>query len=129
MRKLLDIFAFDRGLVTDELARAALRRQHPAGISGSFFVDVPRTASALGGSLASPEADIRALPHETLIMHGREDQGDSFVKLAPAERAAGFHVRSCMCLAAAVTGRRLSTRHAFAQLVGNFLAEEDAWAA
>jgi len=25
-------------------------------------------------AMASPEADIRALPHETLVIHGREDK-------------------------------------------------------
>jgi 2-hydroxymuconate-semialdehyde hydrolase len=77
-------------------------------------------------SLASREEDIRALSHETLVIHGREDQVlplSNSLTLADWIQRAQLHVFG-RC------GHWTQIEHAarFTQLVGNFLAEADAQA-
>jgi 2-hydroxymuconate-semialdehyde hydrolase len=74
MRKLLDIFAFDRSLVSDELAELRYRASIRPGVQEAFASMFPEPRQQGVEALSSPEADIRALPHETLVIHGREDR-------------------------------------------------------
>ena len=48
MRKVLDVFAYSRELVNDELAKVALRGQHPAGLPGGVLGDVPGARGSAG---------------------------------------------------------------------------------
>jgi 2-hydroxymuconate-semialdehyde hydrolase len=73
MKKLLDIFAFDRTLVTDELAKLRYEASIRPGFQESFSAMFPAPRQRWLDALASPEADLQALRHETLIFHGRED--------------------------------------------------------
>ncbi|WP_420130729.1 alpha/beta fold hydrolase [Rhodoferax ferrireducens] len=127
MRKLLDIFAFDRGLVTDELARLRYDASIQPGFQEAFSSMFPAPRQRWVASLASPEADIQALPHETLIIHGREDQ---VLPLSNSIRLNALISRSQLHVFGRC-GHWTQIEHAarFAQLVGNFLAEDDAWAA
>jgi 2-hydroxymuconate-semialdehyde hydrolase len=75
MRELLDVFAFDRKLVNDELAELRYRASIREGVQEAFsqmFSPGPRQQYV--EALASREEDIRAMPHETLVIHGREDK-------------------------------------------------------
>jgi 2-hydroxymuconate-semialdehyde hydrolase len=75
MRALLDVFAYDRKLVSDELAELRYRASIRPGVQEAFaqmFSPGPRQRYV--DALASPEADIRALRHETLVVHGRDDK-------------------------------------------------------
>lgn len=74
MRKLLDIFAFDRTLVSDELAELRYKASIQPGFQEAFGAMFPAPRQNGVDALASLEQDIRALPHETLVVHGREDQ-------------------------------------------------------
>ncbi len=74
MRRLLDLFAFDRGLVSDELAKLRYEASIRPGFQESFAAMFPAPRQRWVDAMASAESDIRALPHETLIIHGREDQ-------------------------------------------------------
>ena len=74
MRKLLDIFAYDRSLVNDELAEMRYRASIRPGFQESFAAMFPAPRQRWVEALASQEADIRAIPHETLIIHGRDDK-------------------------------------------------------
>jgi len=74
MRHLLDLFAFDRNLVNDELARLRYEASIRPGFQESFAAMFPAPRQRWVDAMASPEADIRAIPHETLIIHGREDK-------------------------------------------------------
>jgi pimeloyl-ACP methyl ester carboxylesterase len=49
MRTLVNLFAYNKAIVTDELVGPALQRQHPSGFPRVILVDVPGAASALGG--------------------------------------------------------------------------------
>lgn len=74
MRKLLDVFAFDRALMTDELAELRYKASIQPGFQEAFASMFPAPRQNGVDALASREQDIRALQHETLVVHGREDQ-------------------------------------------------------
>ncbi len=74
MRGLLDLFAFDRSRVTDDLARMRYEASVRPGIQEAFAQMFPAPRQHGVNSLASDEAAIKALPHTTLIVHGREDK-------------------------------------------------------
>ena len=73
MRRLLDSFAYDRSLVTDELAKLRYEAAMRPGVQEAYAAMFPAPRQRWIESLASPEDKVRALPHETLIIHGRED--------------------------------------------------------
>jgi len=74
MRRIMDWFAYDRGLVTDELAQLRYEASARPGFQEAFGAMFPAPRQRWVDAMASPEAAIRALAHETLIVHGREDQ-------------------------------------------------------
>ncbi|WP_234086537.1 alpha/beta fold hydrolase [Azonexus sp. R2A61] len=74
MLDLLDIFAHDRGLVTDELAELRYQASIQPGFQESFAAMFPAPRQRWVDALASTEADIRAIKHKTLIIHGRDDR-------------------------------------------------------
>ncbi|PUA19436.1 alpha/beta fold hydrolase [Glaciimonas sp. PCH181] len=74
MRKLLDIFAYDRTLMSDELAELRYKASIQSGFQETFSSMFPAPRQNSVDALASREQDIRAIPHETLVIHGREDQ-------------------------------------------------------
>lgn len=74
MRRLIEMFAFDSGLVTEELIRAryeASLRPEARMIYERLF---PAPRQRWIDALASPEDAVRRLERETLVLHGREDQ-------------------------------------------------------
>ena len=124
MRALLDIFAFDRTLVNDELARLRYEASIRPGFQESFAEMFPAPRQRWVDAMASAEADIRALPHETLVIHGREDQViplSNSLTLAQWIPNAQLHVFG-HC------GHWTQIEHSdrFNRLVGDFLAEADA---
>ena len=75
MKGLLDVFAHDRKLVNDELAELRYRASTREGVQERFaqmFSPAPRQQYIQ--AMTTPEHKIRALPHETLVVHGREDK-------------------------------------------------------
>lgn len=74
MRALLDIFAFDRKLVNDELAKLRYEASVRPGYQEAFANMFPAPRQRWVDALASPEEAVRAITHETLIVHGREDR-------------------------------------------------------
>ena len=121
MRALLDIFAHSRALVTDELAQLRYQASIRPGFQESFGAMFPAPRQASVDAMASPEAAIRALPHQTLVIHGREDQViplQNSLTLAQWITRAQLHVFG-QC------GHWTQIEHAvrFNRLVGDFLAE------
>lgn len=124
MRSLLDIFVYDRSLVNDELARMRYEASVRPGFHESYAEMFPAPRQRWVDAMASPEADIRALPHETLVIHGREDQViplSNSLTLAQWIPNAQLHVFG-HC------GHWTQIEHnaRFNRLVGVFLAEADA---
>lgn len=74
MKGLLDIFAYNRALVTDELAELRYQASIRPGFQESFSAMFPAPRQRWVDAMTSALADIRALPHHTLIIHGRDDQ-------------------------------------------------------
>jgi len=73
MRRMLDIFAFDRTLVNDELAELRYRASMRPGVQEAYSSMFPAPRQRWVDSLATDETLIAGLPHEVLIVHGRED--------------------------------------------------------
>lgn len=124
MRELLDLFAHDRGLVNDELAELRYQASIRPGVQESFAAMFPAPRQRWVDALASEEHDIRSLPHEVLIIHGREDRvipvSNALRLLELIERAQLHLFGRC--------GHWTQIEHAarFARLVGDFLAEGEA---
>jgi 2-hydroxymuconate-semialdehyde hydrolase len=74
MRGLLNLFAFDRNRVTDDLARMRYEASVRPGIQEAFAQMFPAPRQNGVNNLASDAAAIKALPHTTMIVHGREDK-------------------------------------------------------
>lgn len=74
MRKVLDVFAYSRDLVNDELAEVRYRGSIQPGFQESFAAMFPAPRQRWVEAMCTPEDEIRRLPHRTLIVHGREDQ-------------------------------------------------------
>ena len=124
MLSLLDVFAYDRALVTDELAALRYQASIRPGFQEAFAAMFPAPRQRWVAAMESREQDIRQLPHATLIVHGREDKViplANSVTLSEWIQRAQLHVFG-QC------GHWTQIEHAarFAQLVENFLAEADA---
>jgi 2-hydroxymuconate-semialdehyde hydrolase len=123
MRGLLDVFAYNRNLVNDELARMRYEASIRPGFQEAFSQMFPAPRQRGVDGLASPVEAIRALPHETMVVHGREDKViplDSSYQLFGLIPKSQLHVFG-QC------GHWTQIEHAarFNQLVGDFFAEEE----
>jgi len=74
MRSVMGYFAYDTKLTTDELAEVRYQGATQPGFQESFSSMFPEPRQRWVSAMTSPEADIRALPHRALILHGREDK-------------------------------------------------------
>ncbi len=124
MRKVMDWFAYDRNLVTDELAQLRFEASIQPGFHESYSSMFPAPRQRWVEALASQEKDIRALPHETLVIHGREDQ---VLPVSNSITLASWILRSQLHVFGRC-GHWTQIEHAarFGRLVGDFLAEADA---
>jgi 2-hydroxymuconate-semialdehyde hydrolase len=121
MRRLLDIFAFDRKLVNDELARLRYEASIRPGFQESFSAMFPAPRQRWVDAMASDEADIGRIAQQTLVIHGREDP---VIPLSNSHRLAALIQRSQLHVYGQC-GHWTQIEHAarFARLVGDFLAE------
>ena len=74
MRAILDLFAYDRTLVNDELAQLRFRASTEPGMQEAFAAMFPAPRQRWVQDMATDESLIAALPHDTLIVHGRDDR-------------------------------------------------------
>jgi 2-hydroxymuconate-semialdehyde hydrolase len=121
MRELLDVFAYDRRLVNDELARLRYEASVRPGVHEAFAAMFPAPLQRWADAMASAEADVRRLAHEALVVHGREDR---VIPLANSLTLAEWLPRAQLH----VFGRcghwtQIEHPARFSQLVGDFLAE------
>jgi 2-hydroxy-6-oxo-octa-2,4-dienoate hydrolase len=73
MRRLLDIFAYDRSLVNDDLAEVRYRASVEPGFHEAFAQMFPAPRQRWVDSLVTGDDELAGLPHRTLVVHGRED--------------------------------------------------------
>lgn len=74
MKELLDIFAYNRKIVTDELAQLRYEASIRPGFQESFSSMFPAPRQNGIDAMESDEQDIKNIKNDTLIIHGREDK-------------------------------------------------------
>ena len=123
MRGLLDLFAHNRQLVNDDLAKLRYEASIRPGFQEAFAAMFPAPRQRWVDAMTSAEADIRALPHETLVLHGREDQ---VIPLANSLTLAQW-IPNAQLHVFGHCGHWTQLEHAdrFNRLVEDFLAEAD----
>ncbi|MDY0105693.1 MAG: alpha/beta fold hydrolase [Giesbergeria sp.] len=121
MRAIMDYFAFNKGLMSDDLARLRYEASARPGVQESYAAMFPAPRQRWVDAMASTEADIRALPHQTLLVHGRDDQ---VIPLSTSLTLSTWIPRSQLHVYGQC-GHWTQIEHAarFARLVGDFLAE------
>jgi pimeloyl-ACP methyl ester carboxylesterase len=123
MRKVMDYFAYDRSLVNDELAELRFKASIRPGFQEAFSSMFPAPRQRWVEALASPDDDIRAIPHETLILHGRDDQ------VVPLETSLRLHqlIVSSQLHVFGRCGHWVQIEHAagFIRQVQDFLSDAD----
>lgn len=73
MRKLMETFAYNSGLVTDAIVLSRHNASIRPGSHEAFSSLFPEPRQAKLDRLATPEEDIKAIQAPALIIHGRED--------------------------------------------------------
>ena len=123
MRRIMDVFAYDRKLVSDELAQLRYEASARPGVQESYASMFPAPRQRWVDALASSDKDIAAIDKETLIIHGREDK---VIPLETSLRLSQLISRSQLHVFGRC-GHWTQIEHSarFAQLVSNFLAEAD----
>jgi len=124
MRGVLDVFAYDRALVPDELAEVRYRASTQPGFQESFAAMFPAPRQRWVEAMRTSDEEIRALAHKTLIVHGREDQVipvDNSLRLMRLVENGDLHVFT-HC------GHWVQIERSadFNRLVGDFLADDAA---
>jgi pimeloyl-ACP methyl ester carboxylesterase len=74
MSRLLDIFAYDKSVLGPDLAQLRYDASVRPGARESYSAMFPAPRQKGVDALAVPEDALRSLPHDTLIVHGREDK-------------------------------------------------------
>ncbi|NMH96859.1 alpha/beta fold hydrolase [Pseudonocardia acidicola] len=74
MAQLLELFAYDRSLLGPDLAQLRYEASVRPGVHESYSAMFPAPRQAGIDALALSDDALRALPHDTLIVHGREDK-------------------------------------------------------
>jgi len=74
MRKVLDVFAYNRELVPDELAEVRYRASMQPGFQESYAAMFPAPRQRWVDEMRTPDEEITKITHRTLIVHGREDE-------------------------------------------------------
>src|SRR6266496_3036256 len=73
MRRRIRVFTFNESSVNDDLARLRLRAATRPGVHEAYASMFPAPRQDMVNAMALDETVIAALPHDTLIIHGRDD--------------------------------------------------------
>jgi 2-hydroxymuconate-semialdehyde hydrolase len=95
MRALVELFAYDPSIATDDLVRLRYEASIRPGYQDSYAAMFPAPRQRHVAALAQEESALRTLEHETLIVHGREDRViplESSLRLAELIPRAQLHV-------------------------------------
>ncbi|WP_139984087.1 alpha/beta fold hydrolase [Nocardioides litoris] len=74
MRRLLDVFAHDRSLVSDELAASRLAAATRPGVQEAFSAMFPAPRQRIVDALTIDEDLVRGIEAPVLVVHGRDDR-------------------------------------------------------
>ena len=122
MTKMMGYFAYNQKLLTPEIAESRYQASIRPGHQESYAALFPAPRERHIKALCTPEEKIRALPHEVLVVHGREDRVvplEASLKLHQLLQRSQLHVYG-QC------GHWTQVEKAdrFARLVLDFLGEE-----
>jgi len=123
MKAVMAWFAYDDSLMSDDLARMRYEASVRKGVQEAYAAMFPAPRQRWIEALASPEDRIRALLHETLVIHGREDR---VVPVANSMRLSQMIPRAQLHVFGQC-GHWTQIEHGgrFVRLVNDFLAEAD----
>lgn len=123
MRRLLDLFAYNRALVTDELAQLRYEASLRPGVQESYASMFPAPRQDGIRKISRSEADLGSIEHETLILHGRDDR---IIPVTVSERLFRC-LRNSQLHIFGNCGHWTQIEHnrRFNQLVSDFLLEAD----
>jgi 2-hydroxymuconate-semialdehyde hydrolase len=121
MRQLIELFAYDQSIATDDLVRMRYDASIRPGYQESYASMFPAPRQRHVRALARDEDALRALDNETLIVHGREDR---IIPLESSIRLFDLIPRSQLH----VFGRcghwtQIEQNARFCRLIADFLAE------
>ncbi|GAB2646257.1 alpha/beta fold hydrolase [Prescottella soli] len=121
MKKIMDIMAYDRSLVTDELAELRYRATIRPGAQEAFEMVFPEPRQRHLDAQIVPDDALAKIEHEVLILHGREDR---VVPVAASQHMFDTIPNSQLHVFGKC-GHWTQIEHAnrFQQLVGQFLGE------
>lgn len=74
MAAVMRTFAYDQALVGEDLVRMRYEASIRPGVQEAYASMFPAPRQRWVEAMAHAEADIRALPHKTLLVHGRDDR-------------------------------------------------------
>lgn len=73
MSHILKLFAYDRSLITDDIAQSRYTASMQPGFQESFSAMFPFPRQESVKMMASKEEDIKNIKHSCLIIHGKDD--------------------------------------------------------
>lgn len=119
MREVLELFAVDHSRIEDSLVGLRLRAATRPGAQEAWRAMFPPPRQARLDALDTPDDALRALPHTTLVVHGRDD---AVIPLSNAHRLLELIPRSQLH----VFGQcghwvQIEQREAFLDVLGVFL--------
>jgi 2-hydroxymuconate-semialdehyde hydrolase len=74
MREIVNGFAYNKSLINDALIESRYKASIRPGVQEAWAAMFPAPRQRWIDLMALPEEQIRKLPHDFLIVHGREDQ-------------------------------------------------------
>jgi len=74
MRRLVELFAFDQAIVTDELVQMRYQASVDPTVRDAFAAMFPEPLQAGLDDLALTEEELRSIEHPVLLAHGYHDQ-------------------------------------------------------
>lgn len=74
MTKMLNLFVDDKSIATEDLAKMRYEASVEPGFQESFAAMFPAPRQQWVDFMAYPDEEIAKIPHDTLIIHGREDE-------------------------------------------------------
>jgi 2-hydroxymuconate-semialdehyde hydrolase len=95
MKEMLNLFVDDKSIVTDDLAKMRYDASIEPGFQEAFSAMFPAPRQQWVDSMAFDDDVIAKIPHETLIVHGRDDVViplENAVKLIQLVKNAQLHV-------------------------------------
>ena len=121
MREIVNFFAFNKSLINDALIESRYKASIRPGVQEAWAAMFPAPRQRWIELMALPAEKIRALPHEFLIFHGREDQ---IIPVASSEKLFELIPRAQLHLFGRC-GHWTQIEHAarFNRMVGEFFNE------